>query len=67
MKKNELFPARGFMKINGADPVPIETLTKEQWDEFYKKKSENISKNVSAHYAAHPEQYKWLDDDDDTA
>lgn len=54
MAKNEL-TYRCFIEIDGAEPVPMESLSSEEKSRVMGIWSERLSKTMSAWYSQHPE------------
>ena len=48
------------ISIEGREPVLMDTLTAEEKAYCLKKMSENLSKNMSAYYTQHPEEYRYV-------
>lgn len=55
MKKKGLIPCKSFISIDGAPPVPWESLTKEQHDECCKRMMENCGKALSREAERNPD------------
>ena len=54
MAKNEL-TYRCFIEIDGAEPVPMESLSSEEKSRVMGIWSERLTKSMSAWYSQHPE------------
>lgn len=48
------------ISINGAEPVPMDTLSAEEKAHCLEKMSERLSANMSAYYTQHPEEFERL-------
>lgn len=59
MKKQEL-KFECYISIDGAEPVPLESLTAEEKAYASQKMTDRLSENMSRYYSAHPEQYARL-------
>lgn len=46
-----------YISLDGAEPVPIESLTREQKEHCKRVWSERLSRVSSAYYSNHPEEY----------
>ncbi len=46
-----------YISIDGADPVPVESLNAEQIVEYSGNASERLSRNMSAYYSTHMGEY----------
>lgn len=49
-----------FISVDGAEPVPLESLNEDELREAEKKMSDRLSRNLSAYYSQHPEAYKHI-------
>ena len=59
MARKEL-TGRCFIEINGAPPVPFDSLSAEEKAKVMEIWSERLSKTMSAYYTNHPEEYSKI-------
>ena len=59
MARKEL-TGRCFIEINGAAPVPFDSLSAEEKAGAMKIWSERLSRTMSAYYTNHPEEYSKI-------
>ncbi len=59
-KQNDIFPHVSYICVGDEAPVRWDSLSKEKRAEYSKKMMDNVSKNVSRHINAHPEELKPL-------
>lgn len=60
MARGQPIKVRGFISIEGAPPVPMESLTKEQVARVQQVWKQRLSKNMSAYYTQHPEELRAI-------
>lgn len=51
-----------YISIDGADPVPLESLTEEQRQRWQDGMRERLQRTFNEYYAQHPEEYAALPD-----
>lgn len=51
---------RCFISIDGAAPVPFQSLTQEQAEKCKKIMSERLSKTCSTYFTNHPDEYAFV-------
>ena len=59
MARKEL-TGRCFIEINGAAPVPFDSLSAEEKERVMATWSERLSRTMSAYYTNHPEEYSKI-------
>lgn len=59
-KQNDIFPHVSYICVGDESPVRWDSLSKEKRSEYSKKMMDRVSRNVSRHINAHPEELKPL-------
>ena len=57
MSKSE-FQYRCMVSIDGAVPIPWESMTPEQEADVHRRMRERLSRTMSDYYSLHPEEYR---------
>ena len=57
MSKSE-FTYRSMVSIDGAEPIPWESMTPQQEADVRRRMSERLSRSMSDYYSIHPEEYR---------
>ena len=62
MGKSKPFTYRAYISIDGAEPIPLESMTPEQEAHVRSRMCENLSHTMSEYYSLHPDEYQaWLE------
>lgn len=59
MARNDI-TGRCFIEIDGAAPVPFDSLSSEEKERVFAIWSERLSKTMSDYYSNHPEEYSRI-------
>ena len=57
MAKSE-FTYKAMVSIDGAEPIPWESMTPEQEADVHRRMRERLSRTMSDYYSLHPEEYR---------
>ena len=60
MAKKKEITFSAYITIDGAEPVPWESLSEKEIEDVKKQMSKNLSERMSAYFTAHPEQYDLI-------
>lgn len=57
MAKKREYTFTNYISIDGAPPVPMDSLTEEQKEYCARKMAQNIGRTLSRYFTQHPEEY----------
>lgn len=65
MGKSKPFTYRAYISIDGAEPIPWESMTPQQEAYVRRRMSENLSRTMSEYFSLHPDEYRaWIESED---